>query len=401
MERKLILCRCREQFLAALWENGKIMDLVPADSEEEIRAGNIYTGKVEKVIPGMHMAFLRIAEGVQCYYNTSENTRPFFTRKSGRPDMVPGDELIIQIKKEGNARKQPIATGCLEFAGEYAVLTSGNTRTGVSKKLNRSGRQRLLDWLEGYRNRQDGEPEWGVVLRTSAAHATEAELEAELDRLLAGYRRVVKAGQTRTCFSCLYRGPAPWVSLISGYREGLTEIVCEEALRNEVEEALLDRFPQELSLLREYRDEGLPLAKCYSLETVLDEALGEKVWLKSGGWLLIQPTEAMTVIDVNSGKSTRKSRSVLEINLEAAKEIARQVRLRNLSGIIMTDFINLDDRDEQKQLLDSFQRELSLARPAGQVIDMTPLQLVEVTRQKIRGTLKESIRQKGGLQKHE
>ena len=134
---------------------------------------------------------------------------------------------------------------------------------------------------------------------------------------------------------------------------------------------------------------------------MLDEALGEKVWLKSGGWLLIQPTEAMTVIDVNSGKSTRKSRSVLEINLEAAKEIARQVRLRNLSGIIMTDFINLDDRDEQKQLLDSFQRELSLARPAGQVIDMTPLQLVEVTRQKIRGTLRESIRQKGGLQKHE
>lgn len=401
MERKLILCRCREQFLAALWENGKIMDLVPADSEEEIRAGNIYTGKVEKVIPGMHTAFLRIAEGVQCYYNTSENARPFFTRKSGRPDLVPGDELIVQIKKEGSARKQPIATGCLEFAGEYAVLTSGNTRTGVSKKLNRSGRQRLLDWLEDYRNRQDREPEWGVVLRTSAAHATEAELEAELDRLLAGYRRVVKAGQTRTCFSCLYRGPAPWVYLISGYREGLTEIVCEESLRNEVEEALLDRFPQELSLLREYRDERLPLAKCYSLETVLDEALGEKVWLKSGGWLLIQPTEAMTVIDVNSGKSTRKSRSVLEINLEAAQEIARQVRLRNLSGIIMTDFINLDDRDEQKQLLDSFQRELSLARPAGQVIDMTPLQLVEVTRQKIRGTLRESIRQKGGLQKHE
>ena len=150
-------------------------------------------------------------------------------------------------------------------------------------------------------------------------------------------------------------------------------------------------MPDELPLLRAYTDPSYPLVKCYNLEGAIREARQERVWMKSGAYLVIQPTEALTVIDVNSGKCLKKNSHFPEINREAAREAVRQIRLRNISGIIIIDFINMKSAEEKKELLAYLQLELKKDPNPGNVIGMTKLQLVEITRKKIRKTLEESL----------
>jgi ribonuclease G len=177
------------------------------------------------------------------------------------------------------------------------------------------------------------------------------------------------------------------------YQEGLTDIVIEDkVIYQEVKEFLAKEQPEDLDKLRLYEDKLLPLYKLYSVESLLANALKEYVWLKSGAYLVIQPTEALTVIDVNTGKCISKKKddeAYLKINIEAAKEAARQIRLRNLSGIILVDFINMDTKESMDVLLELFEKELKKDPIATTLVDVTKLQLVEVTRKKVRRPLHE------------
>ena len=165
-------------------------------------------------------------------------------------------------------------------------------------------------------------------------------------------------------------------------------------LYKEVQSYLLEMQPEDIEKLRLYEDKLLPLHKLYSLENHLKNALHERVWLKSGAYLVIQPTEALTVIDVNTGKCISKKKDeqgYLRINLEAAKEVAKQIRLRNLSGIILVDFINLKEESSMEELLGFLQKELKKDPIVTTFVDVTKLQLVEITRKKIRKPLHETI----------
>jgi len=394
MNRKLVITQTDNQVISSLFENDDAVELhceKHTDSRTPFAVGDIYIGKVKKIAANINAAFIEIAGGVECYYSLTQNNRPVFTSKHSSKPLNIGDELLVQVKKEAVKEKVPTVTGNLNFPGKYLVLTTGNPKLGVSSKLNSMRRSELRTLMEAYRSE-----DYGFIVRTNAGKAQSRELHREAGHLLRQYRMLMDIADKRTCFSCVYKAPEPYLSEIRNiYQENLTEIVVENRqIYQQVRQFLAEYQPEDIDKLRLYEDRMLPLHKLYAIETLLTAALREKVWMKSGAYLIIQPTEALTVIDVNSGKAVGKKgrNNILKINLEAAKEAARQIRLRNLSGIIIIDFINLDEDGEMQELLSSLREYLNRDPIPTSLIDVTKLQLVEITRQKIRKPLAESIR---------
>ena len=387
MERKVVICHYNSRIVAAILENGKIVELHFDRKKESVRLGDIYIAKVKQILPNIHGAFVEIANQQECYYATDEKYQPIFTSKIGKKPLCIGDELLVQIQKEAAGNKKPVVTGNLNFTGKYVVLTSGNQMIGASGKLSKVKKQELISFAKSYEGRG-----YGLVLRTNAGQVDMQEIEQEIQKLEQSLLQIKGYAPTRTCFSRLWSAPSSYLALLRDISQlGLEEIVVEEGeLHEEIREFLTEEQPEDLSHLRCYKDTSYPMASCYSIEHTLEHALSEKVRLNSGAYLVIQQTEAMHVIDVNSGKSQKKKENFLAINKEAARAVAKQIRLRNLSGIIMVDFINLDTEEAQKELLSYLQNELNADSNPGNVIDMTKLQLTEITRKKTRKTLREN-----------
>lgn len=395
MERKVIITKWRDKIVTSVLENDEIVELHcnvnSADGEDSHALGNIYVGRVKNIVPNIGAAFIEIAPGVECYYPMGQNESPIFTHKIGKKPLCIGDELLVQISREASKTKAPTVTSKLEFTGRYAVLSGGNTRIGTSTKLDRETRERLKGILLPFQN-----DAFGLVARTNAKDSTESEIVAEIQRLIAEYEAIVSISKSRTCFSCLKQAPKSYITDVKNiYSDGLQEIKVEdEDIFEELKFYLEMEQPQNLEKLIYYGEKTFPLMKLYNIEGVIEKALKERVWLKNGGYLVIQPTEALTVIDVNSGKYVAKKHadeSYLKINLEAAKEVAKQIRLRNLSGIIIVDFINLDREEDTKTLLKCMREYLSHDPIQTTLVDVTKLHLVEITRKKVRKMLYETV----------
>ena len=315
-----------------------------------------------------------------------------FTHKIGKKPLCIGDELVVQISKEAVKTKAPTVTGNISFTGRYAVLTHGNTRIGVSSKIPKKVREEYKERLRQFQNDR-----FGIIVRTNAKDAPFQDVLDEISRLKAEYEKIMSAAPTRVCFSCLRSAPPSYISdLKNVYMEGMEEIIVgDPELYTRIQAFFAAEIPEKEGLLRLYDDSAFPLGKLYSTQTAIEKALREKVWLRNGGYLVIQPTEALTVIDVNSGKSAGKGKNeegILKINLEAAREAARQIRLRNLSGIIIIDFINLESEENVGLLLKEFRMRLAGDPIQTTLVDITPLNLVEVTRKKVHRPLYEQIR---------
>ena len=312
-----------------------------------------------------------------------------FTRKSGKKTLCIGDELVVQISREAIKTKAPTVTSNLSFTGRYAVLTHGNTRIGVSSKNPKSLRETYKKELSGLQNN-----DFGIIVRTNAKDALFQDVADEINALREEYSSLIQAARTRVCFSCLKSAPPSYIAdLKNVYMDGMEEIIVgDKDLYTRIRLYFQSELPEKLGLLKLYDDPSFPLDKLYSTRSILDKALAERAWLKTGGYLIIQPTEALTVIDVNSGKNTSKKDSeegALKVNLEAAREAARQIRLRNLSGIIIVDFINQKEEENTRKLLHEFKYFLAQDPIQTTLVDMTALGLVEVTRKKIRRPLYE------------
>lgn len=349
---------------------------------------SMYIGKVQNIVPNIGAAFIDIG-GINCYYDTSQASHAFFTRKIGKKPLCIGDELVVQVTREAAKTKAPTVSSNISFTGRYAVLTSGNTRIGASAKIPRLKREELKANLQELKNE-----DFGIILRTNAKDAPFETVLEEIQKLEKRYLHLKETAIHRTCYSCLEAAVKPYIAdLKNVYLDGLQEIVLEDMdLFEEVQNYFKIEQPEYLSLLRRHEDKQLSLASLYNLRKTLERAVNERVWLKHGGYLVIQPTEALTVVDVNSGKDVSKKNTTeayLKINLEAAREIARQMRLRNMSGIILVDFINLDDTEAMQTLLKEFRYFLSKDPIQATLVDVTELQLVEVTRKKVRRPLYE------------
>ncbi len=395
MKRKILIEKTDGQYRRYFLENGEIAEIhcSPADENPggRHRLGDIYVGKVKNIVPNIGAAFIEIENGISCYYDMKDAPHAVFTTRLGKKPLSIGDELVVQISKEAVKTKAPTVTSNLSFTGRYAVLTHGNTRIGVSSKLPRSMRDEFKRQLKDWHNDQ-----FGIIIRTNAKDADFSDVMTEIMSLKKEYEALLAAAPTRVCFSCLKSSPPEYITdLKNVYMEGMEAIVVEDPeLYEKIRSYFESEIPSCTDLVELYDNPSFPLRKLYGTETALEKALREKVWLRHGGYLVIQPTEALTVIDVNSGKHIGKSKNeegIMKINLEAAREAAKQIRLRNLSGIILIDFINLEQQESISTLLREFRSLLSRDPVQTTLVDITPLNLVEVTRKKVHRPLAEQV----------
>ena len=398
MKRKLLIEKRDNRIRTYFIEDGDIVEIHSASASpseaDRHRLGDIYIGKVSNIVPNIGAAFIEIEKGVNCYYDMKDVKSAIFTHKSGNKQLCIGDELVVQISREAIKTKAPTVTGNLSFTGRYAVLTHGNTRIGVSSKIPKSLREEYKRELASLQN-----DDFGLIVRTNAKDAPFEDVLEEINALKDEYYSLVRTAETRVCFSCLKSAPPSYIAdLKNVYMDGMEAIIIgDHDLYTRIHMFFQAELPEKLDLLELYDNPSFPLDKLYSTQTALDKALMERAWLKTGGYLIIQPTEALTVIDVNSGKNTSKLDSedgAMKVNLEAAREAARQIRLRNLSGIILVDFINLNRDENTHRLLHEFRYYLSKDPIQTTLVDMTTLGLVEVTRKKVRRPLYEEERLK-------
>ena len=383
--------------VAALSEEERIVEIRLESDQEKSILGNIYTGQVENIASNIQAAFVQIEPGKRSYYSLAEAQRAVFSAgRKGNGPLRPVDELLVQVSRDAMKGKLPALTSNLNFTGRYLVLTTGDKKFGLSSKLALEDRHRLSGWLKEEAERPD--KEFGIIVRTNAADASKEEILKELEWLKGRYHKAVVQGRNRTCFSLVLETEPFYVAAVrDAYGRDLDEIITDVPKIREMILGYLEEISPELKeKLRFYQDKLLPLYKLYRVETALDAIQKEKVWLNSGGFLVIQQTEAFVSIDVNSGKYTGKKKmeeTFRKINLEAAAEIGRQLRLRNLSGIILIDFINMENPDHRDELFHVLQKLLRKDPVKSRAIDITPLHILEMTRKKVRRPVIEDIRE--------
>lgn len=381
----------------ALEEDGHIMELMLEEKGKKSILGNIYVGQVENIAANIQAAFVMIDPDTRCYLPLSDVKNPVFSSgRTGDAPLRPGDMLLVQVSREAMKGKLPAVTTNLNFTGKYLVLTTGEKKIGFSKKLIQEEKNKLNKWLE--EERAVSPREYGIVVRTNAGEASKEEFLTELSFLKSLYEKTAVYGRSRTCFSCVYETEPFYMNAVRDtYSKHLDEIVTDiPEVFEHITAYLKEVSHGEENKVRLYEDALLPLYKLYRIGIALEEVQKQKVWLKSGGFLVIQQTEAFVSIDVNSGKFTGKKKAeetYRKINLEAAGEIARQLRLRNLSGIILIDFINMENPDHQDELFHVLQKHLRKDSVKAKAVDITPLHILEMTRKKVRRPLSEDLKE--------
>lgn len=399
---KIIIIRKDNKIILFLMEDKRPSLIAGIEKpEKENILGNIYLAKVKDVIPAMNGAFLSISKEQTVFLPLTGQSLLASGGKYQEDGILrQGDEVVVQIAGEAVKTKPPVATGKLTLTGQYVVAGYFGHGITFSKKLSYEAKEKIKKEIlssemlsQGIFSQEFRRKNYHFTVRTNAGELTDpAPLFQEMQKFIDVFDGITDTWQHRTCFSCLYRTESELVQKIQGIPlSSYEEIVTDD---DEIYHFLKETFQG--SMLRLYQDDMLSLASLYSLETHLKEALAKKVWLPSGGYLVIEPTEAMVVIDVNTGKGSKgKSREniYLKINLEAAKEIARQLRIRNYSGMIMVDFINMESDEDNKTLLESLDRWLKEDRIYTRLVDMTALGIVEITRKKVSRPLAEFFMQ--------
>ena len=393
----------QEQLVSALCGEGGVAEFTVLTQEPPL-VDRVYVAMTEEIIPGIEAAFLRIETGQKAYLPLKESYdllladgRQEGDGHLGRP-LKPGDAVIVQVKREGIKGKLPAVTAKISMASRFLVLAFSGEGIGVSKKVSGQARQEVIARFQEALD-LSGLPvplPYRVTLRTNATAASSQELAKDLAYLDVQFHHVVENGRTRTVGSLLYNPPVGALRLLMDARRGEAEEILTDdpELYETFQEYLGETDPLEAEKLHLYEDPLLPLASRHNLLGALEKALSKRVWLKSGGFLVIEQTEAFCCIDVNTGKYVGKKEgeaSFRELNLEAASEVVRQVRLRNLSGIILVDFINLRLEEHRQELIDTL-KALAVSDPLGlTVVDITKLGIVEMTRRKERVSLLEQV----------
>lgn len=397
MSNKLIITKYQNRLISAIFNEKDLLQVNFEEDEERRLLGNIYIGKVQNIVKNINAAFIEIAPGVMSYLSLEDANFPIFTKWNNNSQKIKiGDELVVQVVKDAVKTKAPVVTSNINIAGKYTVLVHGRTNIGISSKITKDEtREQLKSLLLPYKNE-----EYGFVVRTNAEHISPDVITKEIDGLIQIYDQIRRYGVHRTRFTLLHENQPSYICDIRDHiSEEISEIITdEEEVYRSIETYLQTFQPEDLKKLRFYDDPMISIANLYSISSKMEHALREHVWLKSGGSIVIQPTEALTVIDVNTEKAIAGKKNVQEtffkINMEAAIEIAKQIRLRNLSGIIIIDFIDMVDREKKMQLIKELDRLLRKDPIKTILVDMTALGLVEVTRKKIKKPLHEQIARK-------
>lgn len=412
LSTKYVITNFCDMTFCAQFENDVCIELYPV--MEESLVGNIYIGRVENVVKNINCAFVEIQKGVKAFYPLEDNKRHIFLNRKNNAAVNQGDFLLVQVSNDAIKTKPATVTSKISLTGKYVVLSADVTKVNISSKNRKNLKcieyqRRLIEDFdfnvllsEANIAADTSLGNYGFILRTNSSEAEYESIYKEAVHLVNTYAAIIKNALFGRALTCLYNAPAAYVeNILSTPKDNLLEIITDNRI---VFDMLKKTLPKDTAdKIRLYNDKLLPLKNLYSLESELEAALKKKVWLKCGGYLVIEPTEALTVIDVNSGKCVSKKHginakedTVSKVNFEAAKEIAKQIRLRNISGIIIIDFINMKFDENNVELLTTLKKLLKNDSITCSLIDITKLGLVEITRQKNGKTLAEILNSRGG-----
>jgi ribonuclease E len=355
--------------------------------------GNVYIGKVRNVLPGMEAAFIDFGEGKNgvLYAGDVNYDEADLDGKPRRIEMVfkPGDAVLVQVVKDAMGHKGARLTNQVSLAGRYLVLAPDPEVRGISRRLAEEERRRLREVVAEVRPKG-----MGVIVRTAAEGASRDDIKADIDRLKRIWDDIDSKRDT-TAPALIYQEPPLVLRVIREHftRDFRRLLIDNRDTYERVLEYLEGTEADLLNKVKLYEDE-MSIFERFHVEDQLRKALDRKVWLPSGGHIVVDRTEALTVIDVNTGRFVGHSNleeTVLQNNLEAAEEIARQLRLRDIGGIIVIDFIDMEVERNQETVLRRFRECLAKDKMRTQVFEVSNLGLVEMTRKNVSAGLLESF----------
>ena len=371
-----------------LGEDGRAVEIHADSRADGLKLGDICIGRVEKVAANTGACFVEVAHGLKGYLPLDDMASPRYTRKGSSPKVQQGDELIVQVSREAFGTKGMSLTTKLQLSGRYLLLEMSGTGLGISRKIPEERRRGLREHLFSEQALDEMRQQLGtcgVIVRTNAEHAPDEEIRKELQNLAGAMHQLLLTAPYRPAYTVLFRQPDRWLKRIESVQaEKLKESLTDD---RQLYETLKDYLPPYLKeKLRFYQDPMISMHNVFSLTRELSRALCRKVNMKSGANLVIEQTEALVSIDVNSAHSINgrdKEKAVLKVNMEAAEECARQIRLRNLSGMILVDFINMEEKESYDQLMRHLAQATAQDPMQVKVEDLTALGLVEMTRRKV------------------
>lgn len=385
--KQFVFTEWNKKKLGILFEDGKAMEIRCYEADSIL--GNVYRARVSNLSPNINAAFVDIKKGESCYLSMDD----YHGEK-----LKVGDLVTVQVVRDKIKTKRYAVTTDISLQGDYAVTTLF-APVGVSSKITDSARKKELKTLMQNLLIAEQDAQFylaegnvaeierikkltlGGIIRTQAEHAEDAAITREIEGQARLLYSIMKKSEYATQYTCLYHTEVEYIK----------DIRRMHALQDVEIVTDIPEVTEAISEIPLYTDE-YTLTLRYSLASLLEKMLSKRAYLKSGAYLVIEPTEAMTVIDVNSGKSIKGKNAeeqFLKINIEAAKEIARQLRLRNISGIVMIDFINMKEESHNHELMKNLAEYVRTDPVRTTVVDMTKLGLVELTRQKGKRALHE------------
>lgn len=356
--------------------------------EDASLIGNIYVGKVENIVPNINAAFIRIGDR-KCFLPLDDAIAPIYTHKfSNKPSLAIGDELLVQVVRDAIKTKDAVVSTKLTFSGNYTVLTTENTKLGISHKLSDEFRKTILSdsrfQLEEDRN-------YGIILRTNAGEADLEQLVEEFKQQISAYHSFLQSALHQLPYTLCYSPESAYLEQLKHCDWNSVDFVYFDD-KERYQEAC-EKLPWLCDKFQLYDDSAISLSSLYSIRNNLSNITERLVWLESGANIIIEQLETLTFIDVNTAKNMKKTgQSFLSVNKEAAEEIARQIRLRNISGMILVDFINLKP-NEQEELLSYMRKLLKEDSIPSNALDITKLGLMELTRKKTSKSILEILKQ--------
>lgn len=379
----------------ALVDNGKLVEVLIDDSLSLSSIGNIYVGRVENIFN--NFAFINIGRLKNAFLQLDDvRQRSIYKEVKGEKklNIKVGQQLVVQVLKDESGEKGATVTVELSFTGKYVVLINqdNNLKSNifVSRKIEDDTERERLNNIATNLVKSG----FSIIIRTDCIGVTQEEIEKEITSLYNISKDLINKSSYIKAPKVLYKQENIYeASLNSLLRKDIDNIVINSTKEFEnIKKISVQYFPSIQDKVKVYEGD-LNIFEEYEIETQIEKALNKKVWLKSGGFLIIEETEACVVIDVNTGKYTSKKKSdtILKNNMEAATEIAKQLRLRNLSGIIIIDFIDMNSEDDKATLMSYLHNKLKKDRIGISIVGMTSLGLVQLTRKKTRKPLSQYI----------
>ncbi|MGB7861721.1 MAG: Rne/Rng family ribonuclease [Acidimicrobiia bacterium] len=395
--KQMLVSVQKHQTQIVILEGPVLVEHYVARQEMNTVAGNIYLAVARNVLPGMEAAFLDFGASKNGVLYASDVANP--GKNGGRSHkrieqvLKEGDEVLVQVTKDAMGAKGARLTGIPSLPGRYLVLVPDSDNVGISRRLPDEDRTRLRDIINTVR--PSG---FGVIVRTAALHASAEELAADISRLLKDWDKIQAEAEAGGGPRLVHEEPELLIKVIrEHFTADFRKLLIDDARAYEtVVNYLQGTAPDLVSKVSRYTD-SISLFDRYHVDDQLKKALDRKVFLPSGGHLVIDRTEALTVIDVNTGKfvgSSTLEDTVLQNNVEAAEEIGRQLRLRDIGGIIVIDFIDMETVDNQQKVLRRLKETLAKDKTRTQVFEVSHLGLVEMTRKNVSAGLLEQFSHK-------